>query len=149
MNRFVLYLPNVFASVVIGFIGIIIANIAHEAVQNASSGLGSRVQSILAGLTRYSIIFFTALIALNQLGISPNLIQILLTGLVAVMAIAIGLGLGLSIGLGGREKVRETLDSLVDTSSLTGVKGGRVRRNEKSKSAKNNRSEDKESEEIS
>ncbi|RJQ27989.1 hypothetical protein C4577_00250 [Candidatus Parcubacteria bacterium] len=127
LNRFVLYLPNVFAAVVIGFIGVIVSNIAYQTVLNASQSLSTKAQSFLASITRYSIIFFASLLALNQLGISPNLIQILLTGFVAALAIAIGLGLGLSIGLGGREAVKNALGNITSKQNITGVKGGKTK----------------------
>lgn len=124
LNRFIFYLPNVFAAVIIGLAGIIVANIASQAVMSMESAISQRAVTILATSTRYFIIFFTALLALNQLGISPNLIQILLAGFVATFAIAIGLGLGLSIGLGGRDTVRHTLDTMAASNRLIGAKGG-------------------------
>lgn len=128
LNRFVLYLPNVFAAVVIGLAGIIVANISSYAIMGVERAISKRAVTILATVTRYAIIFFTALLALNQLGISPNLIQILLAGFVATFAIAIGLGLGLSIGLGGRETVRHTLDTMAASNRLIGAKGGATKR---------------------
>lgn len=136
LNRFILYLPNVFAAVIIGFVGIVVANIAFDAAKNASGGLGDRNSNILANAARYSIIFFAILMALNQLGISSNLIAILLAGVVAMAAIAGGLGIGLSIGLGGQETIREGLHNLVSNRGMVGAKGGEQRINGKKSNAR-------------
>lgn len=127
LDRFVLFLPNIFVAVVIGFAGIIVANISYQAIMNIRDNMSDRAITILANITRYTIIFFTALMALNQLGVSPNLIQIILAGFMATLAITIGLGLGLSIGLGGRETIRNTLDGIVENNKLIGAKGGMTR----------------------
>lgn len=128
LNKFILYLPNVLAAVMIGFVGIIASNISYEAVLNASSSIGQRASNIMANAAQYSIIFFAVLMALNQLGISQNLIQILLTGFVAMMAIAGGLGIGLSIGLGGQETVKNTLKGFMGQRKVVGAKGGKSKK---------------------
>ncbi len=107
MNDLLLYLPNVFAAVVIGFIGMILANFLYEIITNAAQGFGERAAGIMANIARYSIIIFTAFIVLNELGVAENLIQILFTGVVATMAI----GFGLAIGLGGQEGIRRLIDT--------------------------------------
>ncbi len=105
LNQLLFYIPNVFVAVIVGLVGIVIANIVHDVVNHGSKGLGSTSSHGLASVARYAILFFTTLIVLNQLGIAADLIRILFTGVVAMMAIAGGL----AFGLGGQDVAKEIL----------------------------------------
>lgn len=105
LNQFLLYVPNVFVAVVIGFIGLVVANLVSEIVRHASRSLGGTSSNLLAQTARYALFFFTALVVLNQLGVAADLVRILFTGIVAMLAIAGGL----AFGLGGQEAARKAL----------------------------------------
>lgn len=109
LNQFLLYIPNVFVAVVIGFIGLVIGNLIHDLVIHTSKGLGSTSASLLGTVARYAIVFFTALVVLNQLGVAADLIRILFTGIVAMLAIAGGL----AFGLGGQGAAKSALDEFI------------------------------------
>jgi hypothetical protein len=106
LNQFLLYVPNVFVAVVIAFIGIVVASLVSEIVKNASKSLGGTSSNLLGTVARYALIFFTALVVLNQLGVAADLIRILFTGIVAMLAIAGGL----AFGLGGQESAKRILE---------------------------------------
>jgi len=108
LNELLFYIPNVFVAVVVGFVGFVIANLASEAVSHGIKGLGSTSAGVLATVARYAILFFTTLIVLNQLGVAAELIQILFTGIIAMLALAGGL----AFGLGGQETARDILAGL-------------------------------------
>lgn len=108
LNNFLLYVPNVFVAVVVGFVGLVIANLVSEIVKNASAGLGSTSSNLLGTVARYALVLFTALVVLNQLGIAADLIRILFTGIVAMLAIAGGI----AFGLGGQEGAKRFLEDL-------------------------------------
>ena len=108
LNQFLLYIPNVFVAAFIAFIGLVISNLVYDLVKNASQGLGSTSSSLLGTITRYAIVFFTVLIVLNQLGVAADLVRILFTGIVAMLAIAGGL----AFGLGGQEVAKKVLGDL-------------------------------------
>lgn len=108
LNELLLYLPNVFVAVVVGLIGMVIANLTDDVVCQTAKNLGSGSASALGGVARYSILFFTALIVLNQLGVAAVLIQTLFTGIVAMLALAGGL----AFGLGGQEVAKDVLKGL-------------------------------------
>ncbi len=108
LNQLLLYLPNVFIAVVVGFIGFVIANLVHDGVLHSVKGMGVKTGGMLATVARYSLIFFTTLIVLHQLGVAADLIRILFTGIVAMLALAGGL----AFGLGGQETAREILKDL-------------------------------------
>lgn len=105
LNQVLLYLPNVFVAVFIGLVGLAIANIVFDVVMHGIRGIGGSSATTLATVARYAIIFFTALVVLNQLGVAADLIRILFTGIVAMLAIAGGL----AFGLGGQDTARELL----------------------------------------
>ena len=66
---------------------------AVEAAQLASA-------NFLAGISKWAILIFSFMAALVQLQIAPDLIRVLFTGLVFMIALAGGL----AFGLGGKEQ---------------------------------------------
>ncbi len=108
LNQLLFYLPNVLVAVIVGFIGLVFANLVSDVVRHSVRTVGSTSANTLAALARYSIVFFTVLIVLNQLGIAQDLIRILFTGIVTMIAIAGGL----AFGLGGKDLAREILEEL-------------------------------------
>ncbi|MDQ3098946.1 MAG: hypothetical protein M3Q44_04320 [bacterium] len=108
LNELILFLPNIFIAVIVGFIGLGLARFVSDIVERTTKDLGSSSSHILANVARYSLVFFTSLIVLNQLGVAANLVQILFTGIVAMLALAGGL----AFGIGGQEKAKELLNSL-------------------------------------
>lgn len=108
LNNFLLYVPNVFVAIVIGFVGLVVANLVSDVVKHASAGLGSSSANLLATVARYALVLFTALVVLNQLGIAADLVRILFTGIVAMLAIAGGI----AFGLGGQEAAKRFLEDL-------------------------------------
>ena len=110
LSGLILYLPNVFVAVVIGFVGVVLANLTHDVVQNSASGLNHSAAKSLAGMSYYAVLFSTALVILSQLGVAADLVRILFTGLVVMMALAGGL----AFGLGGKDLAADILKSLKD-----------------------------------
>ena len=111
LNNILYYIPNVLVAVVIGFVGIVIANLVADLVRHSVKSVGSASSATMSALARYAIIFFTILIVLNQLGVAQDLIRILFTGIVAMIAIAGGL----AFGLGGQETAKEALSHIKKT----------------------------------
>lgn len=107
-NQLLFYLPNVLISVVIGFVGIIFSHLIADLVKQSVKSVRPVSAVMLSALARYAVIFFTVLIVMNQLGIAQDLIRILFTGIVAMLALAGGL----AFGLGGKEVAKDLLDSL-------------------------------------
>lgn len=108
LNQLLFYIPNVFVAVIVGLVGFVIAKLAYDVIYHGSEGLGSDQAKLLAALSRYAILFFAGLIVLNQLGIASDLIRILFTGIVAMLALAGGL----AFGLGGKDLAAEILREL-------------------------------------
>lgn len=104
----VAYLPQVVVAAVIVMVGAILADLASRAVEAAAQTIGAKTAAIVADITRWAIIVFTILVALNQLGIASDIINTLVTGFVALIAIAGGL----AFGLGGQEAAKDAITRL-------------------------------------
>lgn len=108
LDQFVVFIPNLIIGILIGFIGLVSANLLSNIVRRSSKSFGPSTAQILSGFTRIAILFFTVLIVLNQLGVAQDLIRILFTGIVGMVALAGGL----AFGLGGQDVAREILTEL-------------------------------------
>jgi hypothetical protein len=105
LNNILLFIPNVIAAILILTVGIVLANFVSDLVKGALATAKVGVSGLLASISRWAIIVFAVLAALNQLNIAQDLINILFLGVVATFA----LGVGLAIGLGGKDVVGRTL----------------------------------------
>ena len=87
------------------FLGTLAATFVADLVRGAVASANIGSPKIFAGIARWAIIGFSALVALEQLQISTPLINELFGGIVAALAIAFGL----AFGLGGQEAARRWL----------------------------------------
>jgi hypothetical protein len=108
LNQFLLYVPNVIIAVIIGFVGLLVSNLVSDLVRHSFTQLGAASANTLSVFSKGAIVFFTVLVVMNQLGVAQDLIRILLTGIVAMLALAGGL----AFGLGGKEIAAELLAEL-------------------------------------
>jgi hypothetical protein len=108
LQEVVLYLPNVMIAVIILLSGIVLANFVRRVVKSAVEAAQLESASFLSGTAKWAILIFTFMAALVQLQIAPDLIRVLFTGLVAMLA----LSGGLAFGLGGKEHASRVLDRL-------------------------------------
>lgn len=108
LNTFLLYLPNVFVAAIIALVGLVFAQLAHDVVQASTREISPEVAQTTASIARWSIIIFVTLAVLNQLGVAQDLIKILFTGFVAMIALAGGI----AFGLGGQDAARSLLEEL-------------------------------------
>jgi len=113
LKSLLLYIPNVVVAVIIVAIGAILAKIARDFVTATAAGLGGELAQIVGEVARWAIIIFAVLAALTQLGVATDLIKILFTGFVAMVAIAGGL----AFGLGGKETAERFLKKFFDRVS--------------------------------
>ena len=110
LNQVLLYIPNVVVAIIILALGVIAGNFVHNVVDGtaSASGMSQAAVDAMAAISKWAIVIFALMAALVQLGIASNLIQILFTGFVAMVALAGGL----AFGLGGREKASRWLDKI-------------------------------------
>ena len=95
-------------AVIISFVGLIASNLGYDIVKHSVKTIGATSANTLSVFTKWLILFFTILVVLNQLGVAQDLVRILFTGIVAMVALAGGL----AFGLGGREIAKDMLGEL-------------------------------------
>ena len=105
LNQLVAYIPNVFVAILVLFLGALAATVVADLVRGAVASANIGNPNIFAMIARWAIIAFAALIALEQLKITPDLINELFGAVVLALAIAFGL----AFGLGGQEAARRWL----------------------------------------
>ncbi len=110
LERIVLYIPNVLVAIVILAIGMIVGKGAYSITYSSAKAakLSKHAATSLGVLAKWSIVVFALLAALTQLNIASELIQILFTGIIVMLALAGGL----AFGLGGKDKAEKWLDQL-------------------------------------
>jgi flagellar biosynthesis protein FliQ len=113
LNELVAYIPNVFVAILVLFLGTLAAMFVADIVRGATASANVGNPSIFAGIARWAIIGFAALIALEQLQIAPSLLNELFGGVIAAVALAFAL----AFGLGGRETAQRLLSRGENTVS--------------------------------
>lgn len=113
ISNLVAYLPNVILAVIIVMLGGVFAKFAQGFILATAAGLGGYMAQVLSQVAMWAIWVFALLAALLQLGIAEDLIRILFTGFVAMLAIAGGL----AFGLGGQTQAQRLLESLKNNMS--------------------------------
>src|SRR5438876_6086741 len=106
LNTLVAYIPNVFVAILVLFLGTLAATFVADLVRGAVASANIGNPGIFAGIARWAIIGFAALVALEQLQIAPSLINVRFTAIVGAVALACGL----AIGLGVRETAQRWLN---------------------------------------
>lgn len=131
VSGLITYLPNVFASFVIIFIGIISSRLVGDVISSAASRTAMVNGKYLGRLVRYLIVFVAIVIGVNQLGIDiqflTNVVLIALGALLFGASFAFGLGAKTSIAnILGAYYVRKSF-KLGTTIEIEDVKGVIVR----------------------
>ena len=108
LSQVLLYVPNIIIAVLIMLAGVVMAAFLAKLVR--ASVLAARLHSahFLGALTKWSVLVFAFLAALSQLGIAGALVNTLIVGFVAMLALAGGL----AFGLGGRDVAAAWLEKL-------------------------------------
>ncbi len=108
LNEVLMYLPNVFVAAIIAMVGFVFARLTHDVVLVSIKNVDPRTSSAIASVARWAINIFVILAVLTQLGVAADLIRILFTGLVAMLALAGGI----AFGIGGQGGAKELIDGL-------------------------------------
>jgi hypothetical protein len=100
------FLPNVIIAAFVLVIATVVADAMRKLVVGGAKAANVRSANMLGTITVYAIWVFAFIIALSELGIAAQFMQILFTGIIAMLAIAGGL----AFGLGGKEAAGRTVD---------------------------------------
>lgn len=110
LSEVLYYVPNIIVAIVILLAGAIVAGFLSRLVSGSVKVAGFGKADFLAAVTRWAIMTFAVLAALDQLGVARSIINTLITGFVAMIAIAGGL----AFGLGGRDIAGSMLKKVKD-----------------------------------
>jgi hypothetical protein len=108
LNSVLAYMPNVIAAVLIMLASFVLANFVRRIVMASVMSAKLHAAHFLGTLTWWSIVIFGLLTALTQLQIAVTIIQSIVTGFIAMLALAGGL----AFGLGGRDYATHLLGKL-------------------------------------
>jgi hypothetical protein len=96
LEKFLLYLPNIFIAVLLIIVGYLFGNFLGRTILIAAVNVGMRFAGLLARGVKILIFVFAFAMALEQLGIGRNIVvfafSILFSGIVFALALAFGLG---------------------------------------------------------
>lgn len=101
VNAILAVLGNVLVGLVVLGIGLYLANLAFTLITRS----GGRQAGILGQVARIAIITFAGAMALNRMGVAPNIVNLAFGLLLGAIAVAIGI----AFGLGGRSVADELL----------------------------------------
>jgi len=106
LNGLLAYLPNIFASVIILFAGVLLAGFLEKVVKGSLGSVDLRLSRLMGKFISYLVVVFAALASISQLGIAKSFIDTLFIGFVSMLSLA----LGLAFGLGSKDLVKSILE---------------------------------------
>jgi hypothetical protein len=109
LEKFFLYVPNIFVAAVILFTGYLLSNFIGRAALIASVNAGLKVSGLVGRLVRLTIFLLAITMALEQLGIGRGTIVIAF----AIIFGGVVLALSIAFGLGGRDIAKEYLEKKI------------------------------------
>lgn len=112
LREVLFYLPNVIVAVLIMLAAVVLANFLRGTVRASVMGARLNAANFLGSLTYWAVVVFGFLAALTQLGVVPSIINALVTGFIAMIALAGGL----AFGLGGRDYASHLLSKLREST---------------------------------
>lgn len=108
LKSILFYLPNVVIAAIVLLVAIIVANFMYRLVKASADTAGLASSSAVGAIVKWAILIFGFVIALTQLGIATTLIQTIVIGIIAMLALAGGL----AFGLGGKDQAAKFLEKI-------------------------------------
>lgn len=106
LKRVLLYVPNVFVAILILIAAALVGEFLEKFIRASVEAAKIKSARFAGAVAKWAVWIFALLAALIQLGVAPSLINIIVTGLVAMFAI----GGGLAFGLGGKDYAKELVE---------------------------------------
>jgi hypothetical protein len=110
-NGVLVYLSRVVIATLVLIIATVISDTMKKLVEGSAKAANIRSSGMLGSITSHAIWIFAFIIALSELGIATEFMQILFTGFVAALAI----GLGLAFGLGGKDAAGRAVEKFSES----------------------------------
>lgn len=110
LNKIILYVPNIIASIFIVVLGIFGATFLGSIVRTSAANAGLNQANLLGKVVEVIIVIFAVAIALEQLNIGTIVIGLA----VNIILASLGLGLALAFGLGCKDVVGRYVSDLIE-----------------------------------
>lgn len=107
-TRFLEFIPTLFVSVLILFAGLLFGKLMGNIIDNASQANNLKGGFLLSRAVNIFIVFFCALVAVENLGFATQLVN----NVVIILLASLGLAFGIGVGLGSKPLVEEFLRDL-------------------------------------
>ena len=107
-TRFLEFIPTLFVSVLILFAGLLFGKLMGNIIDNASRANNLKGGFLISRAVNIFIVFFCALIAVENLGFANQLVN----NVVIIVLASLGLAFGIGVGLGSKELVADFLRDL-------------------------------------
>jgi hypothetical protein len=108
LAKIIAWMPNLLVAIIILVVAIIIADIIEKLVKVSTKRMGVSSVNSLGSMVKWAIYVFAGLAVLLQLGVTPEIVRILIMGFVGTITLA----LGLSFGLGGKEAAARLIEDM-------------------------------------
>ncbi|MDD5569107.1 MAG: hypothetical protein PHG23_01690 [Candidatus Pacebacteria bacterium] len=108
LQALLLWIPHLIIAIIILVVAIILADILEKIVKASAKKMGISFVNLLGSLVKWAIYIFAILAVLAQLEVAPAIVNALVTGFVAMLALA----LGLAFGLGGKDTAARLLEDV-------------------------------------
>ncbi len=108
LREVLVYIPRVVIATLILIIAAMLAEVLQKIVVASAKAVAVSSAELFGGITKWLIWIFAFVMALEQLGLAGQFLQIFMTGIVATITIA----LGLSFGLGGKDAAQGFINRL-------------------------------------
>lgn len=115
LNSVLLWIPNLIVAAIILLVAPLLARFVRGLIEVGAGEMGFANAPFLGKIAEIAIVAFAVLIAINQIGIAANLVNILFIGVVGALALAFGL----AFGLGGRDVAAQLTQSWYESSRVT------------------------------
>jgi hypothetical protein len=102
------WMPNLLVAITILVVAIIIADIIEKLVKVSIKKMGISSVNFLGSVVKGAIYVFAGLAVLLQLGVTPEIVKVLIMGFVGTLTLA----LGLSFGLGGKDAAARLIEDM-------------------------------------
>jgi len=109
LERFILYLPNIFIATIILFFGYLLSSFLGRAALIAAVNAGWKISGLIGRLVKLTVFLLAVTMVLEQLGIGRGTIVIAF----AILFGGVVLALAIAFGLGGKDMAKEYLEKKI------------------------------------
>ena len=106
LEQVLLYVPNVIVSILIMLAAFVVAHFLRNLVIASVKSARLHSATLLGSITWWAVVIFGFLASLSRLGIAISIINALITGFIAMLALAGGI----AFGLGGKDVAADILE---------------------------------------